>query len=50
LGKKAQNIHDTTQKKENQSVDASLLLRRGNRIITRSRDLGEKEEEKEKGG
>ena len=38
------------KKKEDQSVDASVLLRRGNKIITGGRILGGREEGEVKGG
>ena len=55
--KKAQNAHDTTyrryelKKKEDKSVDASVLLRRGSKIITGRRrweELRRNKEEKRK--
>ena len=59
IRKKAQNTHTyrpyETQEKEDQSVDASVLLRRGNKIIMGYRGwekLGEKRkgEQKKRGG
>jgi hypothetical protein len=32
-------VHMKLKKKEDQSVDASVLLRRGNKIITRGREM-----------
>jgi hypothetical protein len=40
--------HMKLKKKEDQGVDASVILRRGNKVIKRGR--GRKKEEKEKGG